>query len=60
MNNSDLRNQIKKHGFTMWQIADLLGVSEATITRKFRHELSHKEADNILNLLKKEGEKNEM
>lgn len=38
--NSELRQKMKAYGVTFWQIADVLGVSEMTTSRRFRKELS--------------------
>lgn len=38
--NMDLREKMKATGVTFWQIADTLGVSEMTASRRFRKELS--------------------
>ena len=38
--NADLREKMKAAGVTFWQIADVLGVSEMTASRRFRKELS--------------------
>lgn len=38
--NTDLKQYAKKKGVHLWQVADALGISEATIIRKMRHELS--------------------
>lgn len=51
MNNQEIRNAAKKKGVTLWQIADLLEVSEATMTRKLRRELPEKERKHILNAI---------
>lgn len=39
MANNDIRTLAKESGVRMWQIADHLGVSEATVTRMLRKEL---------------------
>ena len=38
--NTDLREKMKATGVTFWQIADVLGISEMTASRRFRKELS--------------------
>lgn len=48
MDNQSIRNEAKKRGVKFWQIADELGISEATITRKLRHELSNAERERFL------------
>lgn len=39
MANNDIRTLAKESGVKMWQLADSLGVSEATVTRMLRKEL---------------------
>lgn len=47
-NNADLRQAAKAAGVYFWQIADLWGVSEAYMTRLFRHELTKSERARFL------------
>lgn len=47
MANQDIRNEAKKAGVKLWQIADKLGISEPTITRLMRRELSTEEKSRI-------------
>ena len=51
MANEGLRAEAKKKGVCLWQIADRLGVSEMTITRKLRRELGDAERDRFLSLI---------
>ena len=39
MANSDIRMEAKKSGVALWMIAEEIGVSEATMTRRMRCEL---------------------
>ena len=43
MANEIIRTSAKSHGVSLWEIALHLGVSEATITRKLRIELTERE-----------------
>lgn len=52
MKNLDLRNSAKAAGIPLWRIADALGVSEPTMTRKLRHELPENEKKQLLDLIK--------
>lgn len=54
--NSDIRTLLKKHNIKHWKLADLLGVSETTLVRKLRKELSEEEKEKIFNIIKKEKE----
>lgn len=39
MKNLDIREETKKAGVYLWEIAEYCGISEFTLTRKLRHEL---------------------
>ena len=57
MNNSDMRKYAKESGVPFWQIAKVMGKSEATFTRYMREELSgdqKKEIKKIIDQLKGE------
>ena len=62
MSNIDIRTMASANGVALWQIADALGISEPTMTRKMRKELNqdHKkqifEIITILSKAKKEEE----
>ena len=58
MNNQDLRTCAKEHGVFLWQIADALGVSEPTLTRRFRKELDSVERERILRAIERIAEEN--
>ncbi len=51
MKNRKIRETAKNKGVCLWEIASALKISEATITRKLRKELSAEETDNILNII---------
>lgn len=65
MANMDLRQKMRSEGVTFWQLADVLGVCEMTVSRRFRKELSEKEKNKISGIIdrlaaeRKESEKNE-
>lgn len=54
--NLDLRQAMKEANIKQWQIADLMGYSEATLVRKLRKELSEKEKQVILQVIKNKKE----
>ena len=59
MKNLELRKAAKAAGIPLWRIADAIGVSEPTMTRKLRHELPENEKKQLLDLIKqlaREGE----
>ena len=39
MKNTDIRQAAKVANVRLWQIADALGINDATFSRKLRHEL---------------------
>ena len=51
MNNLELRTKARKNGVRLWEIADRLGISEPTITRKLRRELPDNEKQRILAII---------
>ena len=55
--NIAIRNSLKKYGLYAYSLAELLGVSEATVTRMMRHELPKDEQSRIIKLIEKEGKK---
>lgn len=52
MVNMEVRNAMKSHGVLQWQIADYLGISEATMCRKMRTELKSDFREKVLNAIK--------
>ena len=60
MTNAEIKNKAKERGVPLWKIADALNVSEPTITRLFRHELSPEMANKIIDIIdslsRKDGE----
>lgn len=53
MCNKAIRNAIKNKHLCQWQIADALGISEATFTRLMRHELPDEDRDRILEIIER-------
>lgn len=53
MCNMDLRQKAKEKGVFFWQIAAELGVSEPTMTRRLRFELSEQEKKMYLTIINK-------
>lgn len=51
MNNKELKQFARKKGVFLWQIAVELGISEATMTRKLRVELSDQEESKIKSII---------
>ena len=59
MNNSRVRNALFQNDLKYWQLARILGVSEATLSRKLRTELPADEQDRIVRMIEKEAKRNE-
>lgn len=51
LSNRDLRKSAKDNGVALWQIADKLNISEPTMTRKLRRELSAAEKAKIMSII---------
>ena len=51
LKNMTIRNEAKKHGVYLWQIAEKLSVAEATFIKKLRHELPNDEQEKIIDII---------
>lgn len=51
MNNADIRQAAKSAGVYLWQVAAALGISEPTMTRKLRFELSEDEKGKLKEII---------
>lgn len=49
--NQDIRNEAKKAGVRMWEIAEKYGTVDAVFSRKLRHELSEDEKTKIFSII---------
>lgn len=49
--NLDLRRTAKANGVSLWQIADKLGISEPSMTRRLRFELPEEEKNKIIGII---------
>ena len=52
-NNLEIRQKAKEKGVLLWEVADTLNISEATMTRKLRKELPPEEKSQLLNIIEK-------
>lgn len=52
MANQEIRMELKKRHIPQWKLGDLLGVSENTVNRKLRKELSTDEKQHILDAIR--------
>ena len=51
MKNEMIRKALKDSGMKQWELAEMLGISEFTLSRKLRNELPQEDKDRILNLI---------
>lgn len=49
--NQDIRNAAKKADIKLWQIAEKLGIWDATLSRKLRKELPQEEKEKIIGII---------
>lgn len=52
MKNQEIRMELKARNIPQWRLGELLGVSENTIYRKLRNELSVEEKQHILEVIR--------
>lgn len=51
MQNKEIRCAIGAHGLKNWQVAEALGISESTFSKKLRKELSNEEKQKVLDVI---------
>lgn len=51
--NTDIRKTAKEKGVCLWEIARVLDISEATMTRKMRNDLTENEKKELLVIIEK-------
>ena len=51
MNNIEIRQAIKKHRLYNYEVAEALGISEFTLSRKLRNELGQEEKEKIMDII---------
>ena len=52
MHNQDIRRTAAGAGVRLWQIADALGIADASFSRKLRKELPQEEKDEIFSIIR--------
>lgn len=50
--NLDIRNELTKANVKQWELADGLNISEPTLTRWLRHELSENKKAHLLSVIR--------
>ena len=58
-NNAIIRKTAKEKGICLWEVANALCISEATMTRMLRKELPEAETSKMLNFIEKLAEQKE-
>lgn len=53
MKNQDIRNEVKSASLKLWQIAEELGITDSTLSRMLRRELSDEKKTEIRSIIKK-------
>lgn len=51
MKNAQIRSYAMSKRVRLWEVAERLGISESTMTRKLREELSAEEQERIISLI---------
>lgn len=51
LSNVEVRSAAKQNGVMLWQIANAMNISEATMTRKLRTELSESDKSAMLRII---------
>ena len=54
--NFEIRSECRKRRVKLWELAEWIGVSESTMTRKLRQELPGEQKDHILSMICKLAE----
>lgn len=49
--NQDIRDAATAAGVRLWRIADALGITDGTLSRRLRHELPQSEKERILEVI---------
>ena len=51
LSNNEVRKKAKEQGVRLWEVAEVLNISEPTMTRKLRKELPTAEKERILSII---------
>ena len=52
MNNKKIRTELKKQGLRYWELARIMGISDATLCRRLRDEIPAEEQEKIVKLIR--------
>ena len=56
-NNMLIRQTLNRYGTPLWKLSRILGISESSVTRLMRNELSEEEQNRIVCLIEQEARK---
>lgn len=56
LNNQKIRFALLENNMKQWELADLMGISEAVLSRRLRKELPEEEQERIVALIRKREE----
>ncbi len=51
--NKRIKDALYKHSLKQWELAELMGINEFSLSRKLRHELPKEEQERIISLIKR-------
>ena len=51
--NTEIREAAKRNGVRLWQVAEGIGIADASFSRKLRRELPAEERERVLNVIDK-------
>ena len=54
MYNQDIRNEVRRAGLMLWQIADSLGIADSSFSRKLRKELTDADKERIRQIIREQ------
>ncbi len=54
--NNEIRKAAKKNGVCLWQVAEAIGISDASFSRKLRRELPDAERERVMVAIEKLAE----
>ena len=51
--NTEIREAAKRNGVRLWQVAEVIGIADATLSRKLRRELPASERERVMSVIEK-------
>lgn len=51
--NTEIREAAKRNGVRLWQVAEVIGIADATFSRKLRRELPASERERVMSVIEK-------